>query len=74
MVKIVPFLTPSKCYISLITLTNIHTIFFIAFAILSKNSIGFCFSSEKQEPDIDQNFLKENIAWRSQVLVGFFLK
>jgi len=36
--------------------------------------IGFCFSSEKQEPYIDQYFLKENVAWQSQVFVGLFLK
>jgi len=36
--------------------------------------IGFCFSSEKQEPDIDQYFLQENVAWQSQVFVGLFLK
>jgi len=34
---------------------------------------GSCFSTDKQEPDIDQYFLKENVAWQSQVLVDFFL-
>ncbi len=37
-------------------------------------SIGFCFSSEKRKPGIDQYFLKENVAWRRQVLGGLFLK
>jgi len=36
--------------------------------------LGFCFSSEKQEPDIDQYFLQENVAWQSQVFVDLFLK
>jgi len=36
--------------------------------------IGFCFSSEKQEPDLDQYFLKENVAWQGQVFVGLFIK
>ncbi len=48
--------------------------FLLTISLLGQQEvIGFWFSSENQEPDTDQYFLKENIAWRSPVIAGIFL-